>query len=587
MTAHQKKALYLIGIGLAVLFFIRILSHTYLAVGREFPIPTHLRVEPSAAGGIPVRIDLYDMGAYSDNVPNNSACSGSFQLYLPGNAEPAGCFLSWDGDFQASVDGCTYDSGACPIPPVNMEKTYTFKAGFRNSVSYRIITYRGSADVQPVFIEIDESIENNTISQMDNDSAHKAKCTGRISIAGRWYEMSIKGRGNQTWKYADDKRPYAVTLQDKIVFPGVDSPVTDKWTFLAEVLDHSLLRNRVGLYLAHELGIGYDTTSADVWMNGEYQGCYTVTPKTDAFVPRDGYLVEEDNYLEPSLEKGGDPQFCLEGLEESSGSSSSYNRITVKKVGADLLLKDGIIDESPDSIESAVSEIRVWLQEAWDAMRSADGLNHKTGKYYADYIDMESFAKMYLLQEYIKSYDVCAGSIFFHRDGMTDVDKLAAGPLWDLDSALGSTIQNSKLGEADNRKDGDRRSGEGDFIPNITEYKTSIFKTLGGHEDFMEEVEYQYKKYEWVFNSMGDVVADLICEIEDSARMNHIKVNEIREGKNNQRYDADTVLGSGPYKQKYYSTYDSRYDWNIYAENLKTYVVTRSLWFKNKYHNQE
>ena len=29
-------------------------------------------------------------------------------------------------------------------------------------------------------------------------------------------------------------------------------------------------------------------------MNGEYQGCYTVTPKTDSFVTDDGYMIEQD-----------------------------------------------------------------------------------------------------------------------------------------------------------------------------------------------------------------------------------------------------------------------------------------------------
>ena len=85
------------------------------------------------------------------------------------------------------------------------------------------------------------------------------------------------------------------------------------------------------------------------------------------------------------------------------------------------------------------------------------------GKYYTDYIDIESFAKMYLMHEYVKSYDVCAGSILYHRDGQTDNDKLIAGPLWDLDNAMGSVYNNDLLGWQAQ----DRRSGAGDFIPNI------------------------------------------------------------------------------------------------------------------------
>ena len=67
---------------------------------------------------------------------------------------------------------------------------------------------------------------------------------------------------------------------------------------------------------------------------------------------------------------------------------------------------------------------------------------------------------MYLMHEYVKSYDLCCGSILFHRDGTSDADKLIAGPLWDLDNAMGSTYQNGSLGRADNRSEGDRRSGQ-------------------------------------------------------------------------------------------------------------------------------
>lgn len=116
----------------------------------------------------------------------------------------------------------------------------------------------------------------------------------------------MKGRGNATWADSQDKKPYNITLDTKIVFPGIDTPKTKKYFLLAECLDRSLLGNRVGYSMAHDLGIGQDTTSADVWMNGEYQGCYTVTPKTDSFVKDSGFMIEQYNYLEESVENGGD-----------------------------------------------------------------------------------------------------------------------------------------------------------------------------------------------------------------------------------------------------------------------------------------
>ena len=541
-------------------------------------------IEPTENNGIPARIDAFKADPESSGEPD------VYQLYLPGDADPSTCFLSWDGDAKAVVDGVTYESGSCPIPPVDTQETYTFNSGTGESASYEVITYKGSPYVQRVFIDIDET--QGTIADMDGDPEHNAECKGRININGNWYKMSkIKGRGNATWTRSKDKKPYNITLKDKINFPGIDdsdeTKKSKKWSFLAEIADHSLLGNRSGYHLANELGIGLDNTSADVWMNGEYQGCYTVTPKSDSFVNKNGFLIEQDNYSEKPVSEGGDPQFQLDGLKEADDidawNGSGYNRITVKKMGDDLLKKYGAVDDSENMEYVANNIIRPWLQDAWDAIRSDTGYNSK-GKYYTDYIDIESFARMYLMHEYVKSFDFCAGSILFKRDGMTDDDKLIAGPMWDLDNAMGSTCQNTALGWADDREHGDRRSGEGHFIQNVYEYKTSIYKTLSKHEDFMKEVANQYNSNQAAFDSLPADTEQMINDIEASARMNHIKVIDITEKyANDHVYSSDFEIGEGQYLQKYLATTNSKYDWACYAANLKTYITTRSLWFYNNY----
>ena len=547
-------------------------------------VPTKMWVESSDMNGIPARIDVFKKRVRTGGSPWNPTYSDFYQLYLPGNADIETCFLSWDGDMQATVDGTTYTSGMCPVPPVNTEKIYSFGNGSQTLASFNIVTYQGSPNVQRVFIDIDES--QGTIAKMDSDKENT--CSGAIYINEQQYELTkMKGRGNATWDFAEDKKPYNITLGNKINFPGVASKKTKKWSFLAEVTDHSLLSNRSGFYLGEKLGIGQSTTSADVWMNGEYQGCYTVTPKTDSFVSNDGFMIEQDNYLEPDVANGGDPQFRLDGLISNvSGWSSVYNIITVKKMGDNLLGVNevGEVNESPENIEAVANNvIRPWMQDAWDAIRSENGYNSK-GKYYTDYIDMESFAKMYLMHEYAKSYDICAGSILFYHEGMADDDKLIAGPVWDLDNAMGSTCSNDYLGQGK-----DRRSGEGSFIPVITEYKTSIYKTISKHPDFMEEVYHQYNKNRSAFDDLPGDVERMISEIENSARMNHYKVNEISgdQYKNTHIYNRATTLGSGQYTQNYLATTDSKIDWVNYALNLKTYVNARSLWFANSYYDPD
>ena len=413
-------------------------------------LPTKMWVEASDTNGIPMQIDVF----------RQSSTGYTCILCLPGSAVLSECYFSWDGGLSVTYSNKTYASGACPIPTtMGTQTTYTFRKG-TSTRSFKITAYQGSSSVPSIFIDIDESEGNPTIAQMDGDANHEVTCTGHIYINGPMYDMpKIKGRGNYTWSQADDKKAYNITLGTKIKFPGLDSAKTKKWSILAEISDHSLMCNRSGFSLAHQLGIGQDTVSADVWMNGEYQGCYTVTPKYDSFVTDDGYLLEEDNYLETvSIEDGGDPQFELEGMHGGGSDTSNANLITVKEIGKNLL---GTAGETPENIRAVTDQIHAWMQDAWDAIRSSTGYNSK-GKYYTDYIDVESFAKMYLMHEYVKSYDVCAGSILFHRDGTSDSDKLIAGPLWDLDNAMGSTQSNNGLGSV-----ADRRSGKGAFITEI------------------------------------------------------------------------------------------------------------------------
>ena len=573
---------------LAVLFSLFLILNCTTVYADDITAPTKMWIEPSETNGIPAQIDMFK--AQTGGTNNNPTYT--YQIYLPGNANVGSCFLSWDGNSQVTVDGEVYASGECPIPSVTAEQeaTYTFKDGNTTLATFKMVSYQGSASVTPVFIIVDESEGKPTIVEMDGDPNHEVTCSGTIFIDSDQYEMTkIKGRGNATWALAIDKKPYNVTVKEDITFPGVDSTPTNKWTFLAENLDPSLLGNRAGFYLAHELGIGQGTASADVWMNGEYQGCYTVTPKTDSFVTKDGYMIEEDNYLE-GIENGGDPQFTIDGLKEASGWSSCYNRISVKKIGKNLL--NNIVAEEGNTPENkyAQSIMKPWLQDAWNAISSSTGINSK-GKYYTDYIDIESFAKMYLMHEYVKSYDLCAGSLLFHRDGQNAADTLIAGPLWDLDNAMGSTYQNSSLGSADNRTNGDRRRGDGDFISlfdNERRYKTSLYKTISQHDDFMDEVYRQYTMHKSFFDDLPEIVEQMIAEIADSARMNFLKVSKIQpvsgySNTDNHKYTSKTTFGSAPYQQTYLIANDPKTHWENYAANLETYVATRSLWFQNNY----
>lgn len=91
--------------------------------------------------------------------------------------------------------------------------------------------------------------------------------------------------------------------------------------------------------------------------------------------------------------------------------------------------------KSPEyASEAQVKYISGYWQEMEDALYSETGYND-LDKHYTDYIDIVSWAKQYLIQEWTSNWDAGLTSNYFYKD----VDgKLFAGPVWDFDSALGN-----------------------------------------------------------------------------------------------------------------------------------------------------
>lgn len=474
-------------------------------------------------------------------------------LYLPGGVDTSACFLSWNEGITVSDGSTVYESGTAPIAPAGGSVSYTVTSG-GSSATYKITTMQGSAQVEGLFINIDESM--GTIDAMNSDSSHETSCYGSLSFDGADYYMSIKGRGNSTWDA--DKKPYNITFYKKADFDKklsvslIDGTDAKKWSLLANDVDPSLLRNKIGLDFANALGIGLPSRYADVWINGEYIGNYLITPKNDYQASDEGFVLEIDNYS-----NNEDPQFKPNGLLEIGVSDGYYNRITVKDIG-----EDANIDAK--GIES-------WVNEAWAAIRDYDSDE------YLKYIDLDSWAKMYLLYEITKTYDSYSGSLLMHRDGTSENDKLIAGPAWDLDNCLGrmkpKTLQ--FIGFLPQVTGGDW------FVDSIgldaSNLPISWLQELGKHEDFMARVYEIYNEnasamYDMCMNI--DVQADILAE---SAEMNHSIWNYYGLFSTNYTVSVPITFGVGAYSVHYIVT-DEWYDFVV---NLKEYVGTRMKFLYN------
>ena len=489
---------------------------------------------------------------------------GSGTLYLPGKAAADKLCFSWDdASVTLSRDGVDYSSGSAPIAAENESVTYQVKKGAVVS-TVTVKTLKGSSSVEPMFLEIDESL--GTIDAMNSDENHDTKCYGSVVFDDVSKYMSIKGRGNSTWgTWGFAKKPYNITIyedagyQDSKKVELVKGVKTKKWSLIANFLDNSLMRNKIAMDLADELGIGMKTRFADLWMNGKYLGNYLITPKNDYNAPDGGYALENDNYLEE-----GEEQFAIPGMFEIgkiTGDRGYYNRMSVKDIGKEA---------KAQGVDTAA--IEAYFLEAWNALEDFDSEN------YQNYFDMDSWAKLFLMYEVSKTYDCFSGSLLMHRDGLTASDKLIAGPAWDYDVSFGRTLHKFFVGVAENVQ----VNAEGWYNDSIglmaVNQPVSLFQELGKHASFMRHVAKVYNENKQSFEGAAADVDRQREILRQSAQMDAAKFGIVNVcGEYVVAPEIMSALGTGNYKLNYEFTVN----WDNYVNNLKEWCTKRVLWLSD------
>jgi len=284
-------------------------------------------------------------------------------------------------------------------------------------------------------------------------------------------ESEIKGRGNATFGYY--KKPYQIKLAEKTALLGMDKSKT--WILLANYTDQSALHNALGFTLGDALGVPYNIEYrfVNLYIDGEYRGLYMICEK----VQIDSARVDITD-LEKATEKANDG-VELDGLTLSklkdgylvrSTIISEYQYVNNVKDPDDITggyiveldnnygtgepcyfkTENGnvYVVKSPEYASRAqVEYIAKIFAEMEEAIYSETGYN-ENGKHFSEYIDMESFAAVYTVQELMKNWDAYTSSMFFFKDADKDGEQaeIYMGPLWDLDNTLGNINFNHDYG---------------------------------------------------------------------------------------------------------------------------------------------
>lgn len=293
------------------------------------------------------------------------------------------------------------------------------------------------------------------------------------------------GHGNDSW--AAQKKSYNLKFDSRVDLLGMGE--NEDFALLAGYRKNSLMSYGVTAELAEEVGFAFapEFRFVNLYVGGEYVGVYFLTEKIEIDENRldIGNLYEEtkkinskrlDNFEhitwsdEQTQEKRhyynveANPDDITGGylLELDIADYEEYeSRFTTENKVNKIVLK-----RAAYSSEEQVNYIADYWQDFESALLSETGYNAK-GKRYTEYIDLESFAKQWLMYE-LSQEDSMFSSIYYYKESDIAGDGLlhACYP-WDMERSY-------------------MRVEESDIFGKINDkgiYWGSFYK----HEDFMEK----------------------------------------------------------------------------------------------------
>ena len=388
---------------------------------------------------------------------------GSYRLYLPSGLDMSKVPV-YHSYSSLSINGTAITPGDTYAFEDNA--TYTISGG----VSGTLKVYK-SSNVYTMYMTGDTSLPRGT----NPDLYHKDKVErkgGNIytadangDIAFQDVISKIKGRGNSSWEASYKlygKYAYNLTTvtKTKDITGGVVK--TKKFSMLANNMDESGMRNVFIYSLAAAIGLDYTPTIRvyDVFDNGNYHGTYTVCEKVE--VGKSGLLTGVTSLDDANEEMNPDFEDAPQKNNGKSSSSAGFYKYVDTPDPEDItggyLLEFELSERFDDEISGFVSNkgqpVVIKYPEyatknevlyIMDLFNKAEAAVYKSNadiEEISKYIDVESFAKMYLIQEMSKNIDAAQTSFYIYKESdLTGDGRLHASPVWDYDWTCGGYNQ--------------------------------------------------------------------------------------------------------------------------------------------------
>ncbi|MCH5303584.1 MAG: CotH kinase family protein [Ruminococcus sp.] len=362
--------------------------------------------------------------------------------YYEANTKEKYFFLPSSADSE-KVDIYNAFSEVVTVNGTEIAPEKTESVSYSENVSYEVkaenttykLKFMKSGAEAAIYVNNSNADGNGTdlMSYLNVDKSRDAKATGAIVTPDGKVDNTkikkIKGRGNTTWMKA--KKAYNITYDEKVSIAGMKS--SKKYSILANYQDDSLSRNRFLYDLSDAVGMPYasDSRYVDFYVNGYYWGSYQMTEKVEA---GKNYVVndfEEEDYLnEDGTVKEDFPFLC----EVDAGATKGEDFFVSISSGVKLTIKSPELGEGDKGYNEVSSYVKQKFTEFYNAART------RTADL-SPYADVDSLAKLYLVNELGKNWDAGVSSLFFtYRQDENGKFKFYGSPVWDFDNSLGNAV---------------------------------------------------------------------------------------------------------------------------------------------------
>ena len=451
-----------------------------------------------------------------------------YTLYIPGNWDLSSIYIEMTAQDRIRVGETEIVSGQLNDLTSCLGKKQPFYNAKGGRMAGTLSILHGSS-IPSLYLdmekrELNKANENKHYVVTEGTAKYIEK-DGNVSYDGTL--TSFKGRGNSTFAYS--KKPYQVKLARKADFSGMGKGKT--WLLIANWLDLSLLRNEVAMQLSRQIGMRYalDCQMADVYINGNYQGLYLVTEKVqigenrinitnleDATIAVNQTAVENAKHFKETKTEGLQMLRGYNIAQDPADITGGYileiektHRFT-EKIPNGFRTANGLsvtVKEPTYASRSQVTYIGKLVSDFHKAVLAEDGYSPNTGKYYADYINMDSWALKWWVEEISKNYDAMASSQFFYKDSDRVDPLLYAGPCWDYDLSMGNMYAtNFVYGSVPTR----------DYVAVHSTKSTNLYRALYLHEEFHQLLKETYR--ERVRPALAILLGETGAAAEDSIR---------------------------------------------------------------------